>query len=149
MDISEETQKLGSNPLIRYGILFIGLAVLFFSEGILTWKRTSARDAAGNVDAINYKIGKLTKDIADSDDSDDKKDMREEIKDLKENDLVDARMDAAGEEVDSKTGTWLWSMASLFGAGVVALGLLIIGATGGKHEKIGALVALGLIVARM
>lgn len=146
MDISEETQKIGSNPIIRYGILLIGVAILFFSEGILTWKRTSAQDAAGEIAAINHKIDMLNKEIKDSDDSDEKKDLREEISDLEDNDLEEARIDAAGEAVDAKTGIWFWSMVNIMGSGVVALGLLIIAATGGKYEKIGALVALGLIV---
>ena len=148
MDISEETQKIGSNPIIRYGILLIGVAILFFSEGILTWKRTSAQDAAGEIAAINHKIDMLNKEIKDSDDSDEKKDLREEISDLEDNDLEEARIDAAGEAVDAKTGIWFWSMVNIMGSGVVALGLLIIAATGGKYEKIGALVALGLIVAQ-
>lgn len=149
MDITEETQKLGSNPLIRYAVLFLGLIVLFLSEGILTWKSTSARDAAGNVDAIQYKVVKLEQKIADSDSTDDKKGYREEIKDLKEIDLVDARMEAAAESVDSKNGVWLWSMARLKGVAIISVGLLIIAATGGKSEKVGALIALGLVVARL
>ena len=149
MDISEETQKIGANPIISYGILLIGLAILFFSQGILTWKRTSAQDAEGKIAAINYDIKMLEKEIEDSDDSDEKKDLREEIKDLKENDLEDARQDAAGEAVDARNGIWFWSMANLKGAAIVALGLLIIAATGSKYEKIGALVGLGLIVSRM
>ncbi|MCP5536947.1 MAG: hypothetical protein H7A51_12040 [Akkermansiaceae bacterium] len=150
MDIKEETAKISGNPLIRYAILFIGLCILFLSEGILTWKRTAERDAAGNVDAIQFKIGKLEKDIADKDSSsDDKKAWREEVKDLKENDLDEARMEAASESVDAKNGIWLWSMARLKGLAIVSIGLLIIAATGGTHEKIGALVALGLVVARL
>jgi hypothetical protein len=149
MDIKEETKKIGGNPLIRYAILFLGLLVLFLSEGVLTWKQTSERDAAGNVAKIQHEINMLEKDIADSDDSGDKKDMREEIKDLKENDLVDASMEAASESVDAKNGIWLWSMVQLKGVALVSLGLLIIAATGGTHEKIGALVALGLVVTRL
>ena len=149
MDISEETQKIGSNPLLRYAILFLGIIVLFMSEGILTWKRTAERDARGDVEAIQFEINKLQKEIADSEDSDEKKDKREEIKDLKENDLVDAQMEAASEAVDANNGIWIWSMARLKGAAIAAFGLLIIGITGGNHEKIGALVALGLILARM
>ena len=85
MDLKEETAKLGSNSLIRYAILFIGLCVLFLSEGILTWKRTAERDAEGNVASIQFDIGKLEKNIADKDSStDDKKAWREEITDLKE-----------------------------------------------------------------
>ncbi|MFK7909249.1 MAG: hypothetical protein AB8F34_01465 [Akkermansiaceae bacterium] len=149
MDISEETQKIGSNPIIRYGILFIGLAVLFLSQGILTWKRTAVQDARGDVDKIQFNIGKLQKEVADTKDAGEKKSLGEEIKELKENDLVEAQMEAASEEVDSNNGMWLWSMASLKGIAIVAVGLLVIAATGGSHEKIGALVALGLIVARM
>lgn len=149
MDISEETQKIGANPLIRYGILVIGLGVLFLSQSVLTWKRTSAEDAQGSIDKIQYEIAELNKEIEDSDDSDEKKELREEIKDLRENDLVEAKMDAAGEAVDAKNGKWLWSMAGVAGAAIVSLGLLVIAATGGTHEKIGALVALGLIIARM
>ena len=150
MDLKEETKKLGSNSLIRYAILFIGLIVLFLSEGILTWKRTAERDAAGNVAAIQFDIGKLEMNIADKDSStDDKKGWREEIKDLKETDLVDARMEAAAESVDAKNGIWLWSMAKLKGMAITCIGLLIIAASGGTHEKVGALVALGLVVARI
>ncbi len=150
MDITDETKKLSSNPLIRYALLLIGLLVLFLSESVLTWKRTSERDAAGNVAAIQLDIGKLEKNIADKDSSaDDKKSWREEIKDLKENELDDARMEAASESVDAKNGTWLWSMARLKGMALISVGLLIIAATGGKYEKVGALVALGLVIGRL
>ncbi len=149
MDINAETEKIGSNVLIRYAVLFLGLLVLFLSEGVLTWKQTSERDAAGNVAKIQHQINTLEKDIADSDDSGDKKDMREEIKDLKENDLVDARMEAASESVDANNGIWLWSMVHLKGLAITSLGLLIIAASGGTHEKIGALVALGLVITRL
>ena len=149
MDIKAETEKIGSNVLLRYAVLFLGLLVLFLSEGVLTWKQTSERDAAGNVAKIQHQINTLERDIAYSDDSGDKKDMREEIKDLKENDLVDARMEAAGESVDAKNGIWLWSMVHLKGVALVSLGLLVIAASGGTHEKIGALVALGLVITRL
>ena len=150
MDITDETKKLGGNPLIRYALLLIGLLVLFLSESILTWKRTAERDAEGNVAAIQFDIGKLEKNIADKDSSsDDKKSWREEIKDLKENELVDARMEAAAEGVDAKNGIWLWSMARLKGMALISVGLLIIAAAGGKYEKVGALVALGLVIGRL
>ena len=126
------------------------ILVLFLSESVLTWKRTSERDAAGNVAAIQLDIGKLEKNIADKDSSaDDKKAWREEIKDIKENDLDDARMEAASESVDAKNGIWLWSMARLKGMALISVGLLIIAATGGKYEKVGALVALGLVIGRL
>ena len=150
MDITDETKKLGGNPLIRYALLLIGLLVLFLSESILTWKRTAERDAEGNVAAIQFDIGKLEKNIADKDSSsDDKKSWREEIKDIQENELVDARMEAAAEGVDAKNGIWLWSMARLKGMALISVGLLIIAATGGKYEKVGALVALGLVIGRL
>jgi hypothetical protein len=81
MDIETETQKIESKPLIRYGILAIGLVLFFFSQGILTWKNTSARDASGKVDAIQLQISKIDMDINKSEDADEKKDMREEIED--------------------------------------------------------------------
>jgi hypothetical protein len=147
MDIETETQKIESKPLIRYGILAIGLVLFFFSQGILTWKNTSARDASGKVDAIQLQISKIDMDINKSEDADEKKDMREEVKDLKENDLAEARLEATSEGVDSKNGVWLWSMVNHLGATVVALGLLLICATGSSHEKLGALIALAIIIA--
>lgn len=147
MDIETETKKIGSSPLIKYGLLAIGLVIFFFSQGILNWKSTSARDASGKVDAIQLKINKLDKEINDSEDTEEKKDMREEIKDLKENDLEKASLNAISEDVDSKNGIWLWSMVNHIGGAVIALGLLVIGVTGCPHEKIGALVALGILIA--
>lgn len=149
MDITDETQKLTSNPLIRYAILLIGLAVLIFSQGILTWKMTSNRDAAGSVDAIELEMMFLEKDISDSDDSAEKKDIRAQIKEIKEGELVDAQMEAASENVDAKNGIWLWSMAHLLGVGIISLGLIVIAAAGTTHEKLGALIAIGVIVARI
>jgi len=149
MDITEETEKLTSNPLLRYAILLIGLLILFFSQGILTWKRTSERDAAGNVKSVELAIIELEKEVADSEDADEKKDLRENIKDIKETELVKARMEAAGESVDAQNGIWLWSMARLGGAAVLSLGLLIIASVGSNHEKTGALIALGIIVSRL
>ena len=149
MDISEETQKIGANPLIRYGILLIGIAVLFLSEGILTWKHSSAVDAAGQVAAINHEINLLQKKVADSEDAEEKKELREDIDALKDNVLEKAEIEAASESVDAKNGIWFWSLARLIGGGVVAFSLLVIAATGGNHEKLGALVALGLIVANI
>ncbi|BDS07520.1 hypothetical protein NT6N_25600 [Oceaniferula spumae] len=149
MDFNEETQKLGGNAVIRYALLLLGLLIFLLSQGILTWKSTSARDAAGQVEAVQYKIALLEKEKADSDSADDKKEYSEEIKGLKENDMEKVRMEAAEENVDSKTGIWLWSMARLKGIGIMCLGLLVIAGTGGSHEKIGALIALGLLVTRM
>ena len=149
MDITDETQKLTGNPLIRYAVLLIGLVILIFSQGILTWKMTSNRDAAGNVAAIELEMRFLEKDISDSDDSAEKKDLRAKIKEIKEGDLVDAQMEAASESVDAKNGIWLWSMAHLLGAAIISLGLIIIAAAGTTHEKLGALIALGIIVARL
>lgn len=147
MDIETETQKIGSNPLIKYSLLAIGLVIFFFSQGILNWKSTSARDASGKVDAIQLEISKLDKKINDSKDTEDKKNLREEIKDLRENDLEKARMNAVGEEVDSRNGVWFWSMVNHLGGAVIALGLLVITVTGCPHEKIGSLVALGILIA--
>ncbi len=150
MNIKEETRKIEGNPVIRYALLVIGLLVMLFSEGILTWKRTSERDAAGNVAAVQLDIAKLKQQIADKDSSsDDKKAWREEIKDLEENDLKDARMDAAEESVDAQNGVWFWGMVHHLGTALAALGLLVVAATGGSHEKIGALVALGLMLSRI
>ena len=149
MDITEETQKLTGNPIIRYAILLIGLAIIIFSQGVLTWKRTSDRDASGNVDAIQLKIMYMEKDISDSDDSKEKKEIRETIKELKEGKLVDARMEAASESVDAKNGIWLWSMAHLLGVAIISMGLIVIAGIGSTHEKVGALIALGIIVARL
>jgi hypothetical protein len=147
MDIETETKKIGSSPLIKYGLLAIGLFIFFFSQGILNWKSTSARDASGKVDAIQLEISKLDNEINDSDDTDEKNDKRKDIKDLRENDLEDAQLNAISEEVDSKNGTWFWSMVNHLGGAVIALGLLVIGVSGCPHEKIGALVALGILIA--
>jgi hypothetical protein len=147
IDIETETKKIGSSPLIKYGLLAIGLVIFFFSQGILNWKSTSARDASGKVDAIQLEISKLDKELTKSEDTDKKKEMREEIKDLRENDLNEARMNAVGEEVDSKNGVWFWSMVNHLGGAVIALGLLVITVTGCPHEKIGSLVALGILIA--
>ncbi len=147
MDIDTEIKKAGGSSFVRYGLLFIGLVIFFFSQGVLNWKSTSARDAAGKVDAIQLKISKLDKEVNDSDNADEKKDLREEIKDLRENDLEDARLDAVSEDVDSKNGIWFWSMVNHLGATVLALGLLVIAVTGCTHEKIGSLVALGILIA--
>jgi len=149
MDITEETKKITGNPLLRYSVLFIGLAILIFSQGILTWKRTSDRDAAGNVDAVQLEMMYLEKEISESDDAAVKKDLRAKIKTIKDEDLVDARMEAAGESVDAKNGIWLWSMAHLLGSAILSLGLVIIAGTGSNHEKVGALIALGIIVSRL
>ncbi len=148
MNINEETQKLSGNPLLRYAILVIGLILLFFSDGILTWKATSARDAEGVVAAKQFEITKLEKEIADSDDSGDKKDMREDIKDIKE-DIKDARMEAASEAIDARNGIWLWNMVKHLALALTSLGLIIISITGSNHEKVGALIALGFIITRL
>ena len=148
MNINEETQKIGGNPLTRYAILILGLLFLFFSQSILTWKATSARDAEGNVASLQYDITKIEREIADTKDSGDKKDMRADIKDIKE-DIKDARMEVTGERVDSQNGIWLWNMVKLASLAISSLGLLVIAATGGTHEKIGALIALGLIITRI
>ena len=149
MDITEETQKLTGNPLLRYGILLIGLALLIFSQGVLTWKRTSDRDAGGYVAAIQLDIRYLEKDISDSDDAAEKKEFREQIKDLREEKLLKAQMEAASESVDAQNGIWLWSMARLLGIGILSFGLVVIAAIGSNHEKVGALVALGVIISRL
>lgn len=146
MDIDTEIKKAGSNSFMRYGLLAIGIVILFFSQGVLNWKSTSARDASGKVDAIQYEISKLDKEINDTDSADKKKDLGEEIKDLREDDLEDARMEAVGEDVDAKNGIWLWSMVNHLGSAIIALGLFVIAVTGCTHEKIGSLIALGVLI---
>lgn len=149
MDLNEETQKLGGNAIIRYALLLLGLLIFLLSQTVLTWKSTSARDAAGSVDAIQLEMATLEKKAADAEKSDEKKELREQAKDLKENDLEDARMEAAEESVDAKQGLWLWSMVRLKGLALMSMGLLVIAGVGSTHEKIGALVALGMIVTRI
>ena len=148
-NLNEEAQKLAGNSIIRYGVLLVGLVIFAFSQGILTWKQTSARDARGVVEAVEFDIGKLKKEISDSDDKDDKKELEKEIKEIRENKLESAQMEAASEAVDANNGVWFWSMVRHFGMFVFSIGLVMIAATGVAHEKIGALVALGLIIARM
>ncbi|MBK1855646.1 hypothetical protein JO972_11800 [Verrucomicrobiaceae bacterium 5K15] len=149
MDLNEETQKLGGNALFRYALVLLGLLLFLLSQGILTWKSTSARDASGKVEAVQFEIAMLEKDIEESESSDDKKKMREEIDDLRKDDLKKARMEAAEESVDAKTGIWFWSMARLKAVGIMCLGFLVIAAVGSSHEKIGALVAFALLVTKL
>ena len=149
MDFNEESQKIGGNPLFRYALLLLGLLVFFLSQSVLTWKSTSARDAGGKVEAIQFEISMLEKDIEESDSADEKKDKRDEIKTLRDEKLKEVRMEAAEENIDSKSGIWFWSMARLKGIGIMCLGLLVIAGVGSSHEKIGALIALGLLVTRM
>lgn len=149
MDITEETKKIGGSSIMRYALLFLGLIILFLSQSVLTWKRTSERDAAGDIAAVQFDIKFLEDEIKNSDDAAEKKDMREELKELKEEKLEDARFEAAAESVDAKNGIWLCSMLNLAGLGLSSLGLLIIAATGGSHEKLGALIAIGFIVTRL
>lgn len=149
MDLNEETKKLGGNAVIRYALLLLGLLVFLLSQSVLTWKSTSARDASGVVDAVQLEISNLQKKASDAEKSDDKKKYREQADELKKNDLEDARMEAAEESVDAKRGVWFWSMARLKGAALMCLGLLVISAVGSNHEKVGALVALALIVTKL
>ena len=146
MDIKEEAQKIGASGPMRYAVLFIGLSLLLFSQCILTWKNSSEQDARGQISAIQLDIKDLERDIKDSDDTAKKSDMRDEIKDLKEKDLVDASIEAEGERVDAKSNIWITSMIKMAGLVLASFGLLILAATGGSHEKVGALVALGFII---
>jgi hypothetical protein len=149
MDITEETEKLTSNPLLRNAVLLIGLLVLFLSQSILTWKRTAERDAVGHVKSVEFKIYELEKQVADSEDADEKKELHEDIQEIKETKLAKVRMEAAAESVDAQNGIWLWSMARLLGTAILSLGLLIIASVGSNHEKVGALIALGVIISRL
>jgi len=149
MDLNEETQKLGGNPLFRYALLVLGLLVFFLSQSVLTWKSTSARDAGGKVEAIQFEISMLEKDIEESDSADEKKEKRDEIKALRDEKLKEVRVEAAEESVDAKSGIWFWSMVRLLGVGIMSLGLLVIAGVGSSHEKVGALIALGLLVTKM
>ena len=148
MDIKEEAQKMGSTPL-RYAILFIGLCLMLLSQSVLTWKTASSQDARGQIDAIQLEIKDLEREIEDSSNSGDKKDMRDEIKDLKEVDLVDARLDAEAEGVDARTDIWITSMVKMGGLVLASFGLLIVATVASTHERIGALVALGFIITRL
>ena len=148
MNLKEETQKLGDNAIIRYAPLLLGLLIFLLSQTVLTWKSTSARDASGAVEAIQFKIGMLEKKAADAEDSDDKKEYREQAKDLKDDKLEKAQIEAAEESVDSKNGVWFWSMGRMMAAGILSLGLLFIAGVGVPHEKIGALIALALIITK-
>ncbi len=149
MDIEEEVKKIGANGPMRYAVLFIGLSLLLFSQCILTWKNSSEQDARGQISAIQLQIGELERDISDTDDKAKKSDLGDEIKDLTEKDMVDARIEAAGEQVDAKSNIWITSMIKMLGLVIASFGLLILAATGGSHEKIGALVALGFIITRL
>jgi|GEM_PF-4980545 len=149
MDIKEEAQKLGASGPMRYAVLFIGLSLLLFSQCILTWKTSSEQDARGQIGAIQLDIKDLERDIKDSDDTSKKSDMRDEIKDLKEKNLVEATVEAAGEQVDARSNIWITSMIKIAGLVLASFGLLILAATGSSHEKVGALVALGFIITRL
>ena len=148
MDIKEETQKLGGNPTVRYAPLMLGLLIFLFSQTVLTWKSSSARDASGAVEAVQLKISMLEKKAADAEDSDDKKEYREQAKELQEDKLEEARIEAAEESVDAKQGVWFWSMVRMMGVSVMALGFIAIGVFGLAHEKIGALIALALMLTK-
>lgn len=149
MNITEETKKIGGSSLIRYGVLFIGLCILLLGQSVITWKTSSERDAAGKVDAIQFEIKDLERAIEESEDSAEKRDMRDEIKELKEEELPDARFEADAERVDARSDLWITNMVKMGGLVIASLGLLIIAATGGSHERIGALVALGFIMTRI
>ncbi|NWK55601.1 hypothetical protein HW115_08255 [Verrucomicrobiaceae bacterium N1E253] len=149
MDQKTETTLALGNPLMRYAVLFIGIIILLISQSALTWKRAAERDAAGDIDAIQFEIKDIERVIADSDDATEKKELREEIKVLKEEKLVDARFEAEAERVDAKSGIWLISMMRFTGLSLVSLGLLVIAAKGCSHEKLGALVALGFILTQI
>ncbi len=149
MDIKEEAQKIGASGPMRYAVLFVGLSLLLFSQCILTWKSSSEQDARGQIASIQLEIEDLGREINDTDDKTKKTSIGDEIKDLKTKDMVDARIEAAGEQVDAKSNIWITSMIKMLGLVLASFGLLILAATGGSHEKIGALVALGFIITRL
>ena len=90
----------------------------------------------------------LEKKAADAEDSDDKKEYREQAKELQEDKLEEARIEAAEESVDAKQGVWFWSMVRMMGVSVMALWFIAIGVFGLAHEKIGALIALALMLTK-
>jgi len=149
MNITEETQKLATNPLLRYGVLMIGLLIIILSQGVLTWKRTSPRDAMGEVAQIQLDIKYYQKDLDEAEKAAEKKEIRESIKKLREEKLVDARMDAEEEQVDAQNGIWFWSMVHHTGLALLSIGFVIVASMGGNYEKVGALVALGFIVSQL
>jgi len=73
MNITEETQKLAGNPLLRYGVLMIGLLIIILSQGVLTWKRTSPRDAMGEIAQIQLDIKYYQKDLDEAEKAAEKK----------------------------------------------------------------------------
>ena len=148
MDIKEETQKMGSNPM-RYAILFIGLSLMLFSHSVLTWKNSSLQDAQGQIQVIGLEIEDLEREMADSNNSGDKKDIRDEIKELKEEDLVDAVAEVKEERVDAGSNIWITSMIKMGGLVLSSLGLLIVASVGSSHERLGALVAIGYIITQL
>ena len=149
MDIKEEAKKIGGSNPMRYAVLFIGLCLLLLGQSVLTWKASSERDAAGKVDAIQLDIKDLEREIEYAEDSAEKRDLRDEIKELKEEGIVDARLDAEAERVDARSDIWITSMVKMSGLALATLGLIIVTATGSSHERIGALAALGFIIARL
>lgn len=148
MDIKEETQKV-KNGSMRYAVLFVGLIVLLFSQSIMTWKQSAARDAAGTVKALQFEITELKREIEEVENSGEKKEIREEIKIIEEEDLVDARIELESERVDADNNIWITSMLHFGGLALSSLGLVVIAALGGSHEKIGALVALGFVITQL
>lgn len=149
MNIQDESQKFGGNIFFRYALLAIGFLTFTFGEGILTWKQTAVEDAAGDIDSIELQVAELIQEIEDTKDADEKKDLREEIKELEDKDLAEARLDAQDARAASKNGVWFFSMISVLGSVVMGLGLIIIAIFGSSHEKVGALVTLGLIIIKM
>ena len=147
MNIKEETQK-AKGGAIRYGVLFLGLIILLFSQSIITWKQAAASDARGAVKAIEFEITELKREAEDAD-SKDKKEIRAEIKILNEEDLLDARIDREHESVDAERHIWITNMIHFLGLALSSLGLIIIAVIGSSHEKVGALVALGFIISRL
>ena len=149
MDMNEQTQKIGGSNPMRYAILFIGICLMLLSQSVLTWKTTSSQDARGKIDAIQLEVKDLEREMEDTDDSGIKKDIRDEIKDLKEIDLVDARIEAEAESVDARSNIWITNMVKICGLTLASLGLLIVATVGSAHERLGALVALGFIITRL
>lgn len=147
-DVDKAMSDIAGSP-VRYLVLAVGVLLLVFSSGMMTWKRTAERDAKGHVAKIQYEISELEAEQADTESADKKKEFDAEIKEIREKKLKDARKEAASEAVDAGSGTWFLAMVGVLGQLVACLGLLLLAVTGSSYERLGSLVALGFLLSRL
>lgn len=147
-EVDKAMSDIAGSP-VRYLVLAVGVILLVFSSGMATWKRTAERDAQGQVAQIQLAVAELERERADTDSSDRKKEIDKQVKELRDEDLKEARIEAAEEAVDSKTGLWFWGMVGVLGMVVSSFGFLLIAVTGSSYERVGSLVALGFLLSRL